>query len=314
MSFYVDYKYNLFLYQTLFKFNLKSYIEPEQPETKRHISTSVLIPKISDKELRELKEIKNIDTEQNKMLETGINTDRNNDKFYSDKKLGNILKRVDEESDVNGNDIDFGTGDRSRSGIKKTFNHLGIGIPIKEVNNNNINSDDKIKNKEIKSAIKTRKGHFPVIINAWTKLGRIICRCCYKKMSKEYINQKLCEGLIENADKEIAKKFEVTEVFKALNELRLIKELVLDENDCYLLENTEKQTITNQVIEQEKQDKINKENEKENFKNLLQYLKSKEKDYQISKFKFHLLRNLKQELKDEIKHHFDDFKKKVVKD
>jgi len=56
--------------------------------------------------------------------------------------------------------------------------------------------------------------------------------------------------------------FDIVEFFKVLNQQRLLKKLLLNENQCYLLDNRELHTLTNNKgIEEDKEIEKNKVNE-----------------------------------------------------
>jgi len=76
--------------------------------------------------------------------------------------------------------------------------------------------------------------------------------CCYDKKVSEYETYKYSDKiniikyeLMKAAEEELEKKLEITELFKVIDQFRLLKKILLNENQCFMLDNREIQNINN---------------------------------------------------------------------
>ena len=107
---------------------------------------------------------------------------------------------------------------------------------------------------------------------------------------------------MNNVETEIESKFDIIKVFKLFNEFFLLKKLLLNETQCYLLKNREVQTITNnkstpiEIIED-----LNEVKEKQKINKLIDYLKTKKQQNNFSNIDLLLLKFLNDDLKIQLK-------------
>jgi len=110
--------------------------------------------------------------------------------------------------------------------------------------------------------------------------------------------------LFEASNKEVNKKIDALSFIKTLEQFNLIKKIVLNESQCYMLQNRELKRIIDtkiKTVEQENQEEL--ETEKENKNKLLAYLNKKNQENSLSSVDLMLVNYLEPELKIEVKNY-----------
>ncbi len=179
------------------------------------------------------------------------------------------------------------------SRVKKTYIHQ-----------QNTNNDILILNKDIKKLIDFKK-------QKRSKVEIQICErfCFYYFYPEQRINKSKKEEkrvkfeFMMAAEKEIEWKSDVLNLWKVIDQLRLLKKIILNENQCFMLNNRDLQTITNK-IEDAKQKSI-KDLDEEKFQKrknkLIEYLKNKKSKTPVELLLFKYVDDdLKTEIRQEI--------------
>ncbi len=140
------------------------------------------------------------------------------------------------------------------------------------------------------------------------KYERWIFTYCYSKRDEIDQQRNLRQHLILAADKEIENKTEIFELWKELDELRLLKKILLNENQIYMIKNRELQRIiVNKEIGQISSNEISSlkeienNNEKKSKRDLIEYLKSIKQFNKIDEIMLKYLdSNIMEEVKEEV--------------
>ena len=170
--------------------------------------------------------------------------------------------------------------------------------------------DDKEKeivlNKEIKQIIeyKRKQQHLEDVYITTVERSFFTYCCCLIKNDKSIEQKDLKYKLFEASNKEINKKIDALSFIKTLEQFNLIKKIVLNESQCYMLQNRELKRIIDtkiKTVEQENQEEL--ETEKENKNKLLAYLNKKNQENSLSSVDLMLVNYLEPELKIEVKNY-----------
>jgi len=191
------------------------------------------------------------------------------------------------------------------------------------INNNNIsnnmNSTSKFRqkfklkeiivNNDVKSLLNYKKQkRDQITIKKCERFCYLSCRCCYINQRKGNKNYNLRYELIDNMEVEVSKKFDIIEVFKSLNQLRLLQKLLLNENQCYLLENRELHTLNNsKTVPRKEIENLSELKEKQRFTKLVDYILIKKQENNLSNIDVLLLKYLNQDLKLQLRKDIDDY-------
>jgi len=111
--------------------------------------------------------------------------------------------------------------------------------------------------------------------------------------------------LLIAAEEILEKKSDIKELFKIIDQLRLFKKIILNENQCFMIENRELQNINydnnkNSILKYNEMVEINKEKYELKKKKLLDYLKKHKEENTFSTIDKLLLNYVDQELKQEL--------------
>jgi len=283
-SFYIDNEYYLFLYEHLYR------LEIEKDENKIENRNKII-------EIQVLQ-----DANKQQSDRSGTPEKQDNSYKHDSSKL-NILARPSNflEKDTN-NVINFPQNPEVLPKISPTSNKNIKSLKILKM----IKKDNTLVNKDVKKLLEYKdKDKEQIKIGNCERFCYINCCCYMKTRNKKDKNYNLRYELINHAETETSKKFDIIEVFKLFNQLRLLKKLLLDKNQCYLLDNRELHSLTHNKIETTDtiQD-LNQIIETENFDNLIEYLKAKEQN--LSNIDLVLLSYLKEDIKNELKKKFPD--------
>jgi len=210
------------------------------------------------------------------------------------------------------NDLSYDKSEDKKDSSKREI--LGVvhdqdQISFNKPRKSNLNFKLKpvIINKEVKNLINYKDKKRETI-----SIGRCerFCYLCFSSFKSQRKNFNLRLELINNAEAEISKKFDIIEHLKVQNQIRLLKKLLLNENQCYLLENRELHLLNNNksikmpltTVEIEDLDLIT---EKQKSAKLIEYLKNKKQDNSFSVVDTLLLKYSNQEMKAKIKTEVD---------
>ena len=276
LSFYLENEYSIFLYQNLFR------LEVERKDDNQEIHGQEIKIELSD--MKTLKEMNEMKTPKEKREVENVKIDINKD--FS-------MNRIDDKKEASSRDF---------LDINDNPDNLSINKPRKS----KFIVKPNIINKEVRNLIKYKEKKREIIVIGKCERFCFLSCCCKSKKVK--YNSRL--ELIKNAEAEISKKFDVIENLKSQNQMRLLKKLLLNENQCYLLENRELHILNNDknnkntTISGELED-LNLLIEKQKTAKLFEYLKIKKQENSFSVVDTLLIKYLNEELKNKIKAEID---------
>jgi len=164
----------------------------------------------------------------------------------------------------------------------------------------NKENKDVILNKEISKIIDFKKQDLePVHI---LPSERCYYNCCYntKKLGKNDLKS-LKFKLLTVYQRELDKRLEILELMKMKDQFKMIKKIVLNENQCFMLQNRDLHKIIDcKIISDEDKLLDNQKYEQLNKEKLIQYLKLKKEKNNISSIDVLLYKYMSLDLKSEI--------------
>jgi len=268
-SFYIDNQYCIYLYNSLFKLE----IEKENSIGANNIELEMNLNK-------------HLNLNINNNLENKENLEKSNLYLNKDSSSADLFKN------------------NSNNSHNLNYSHIEIVVPtpIPITKSNRKESFFKIKenviNKDVKQLISYKEKHKEkVTIRIPERFCYVNC-CCYKNNRMKNKNYNLRYELINLVELEIEKKTNIIEIFKIFSQFQLLKKLLLNENQCYLLENRELHTLANSKSTPiEEIEDLNEIKEKQRTEKLLEYLRKLSKANINSNIDILLLKYLNEELK-----------------
>jgi hypothetical protein len=76
--------------------------------------------------------------------------------------------------------------------------------------------------------------------------------CCVRKVDSKEVNKYRKTNLLNLAEKEINRRLDTLEMLKLIDQIDIIKRLILNENQVFMLNNKGKKILTNQFVEHDK--------------------------------------------------------------
>ncbi len=166
-----------------------------------------------------------------------------------------------------------------------------------------INSSvDVILNKEIKQVIEFKNRKREEITFSSCESNYFIY-CCYdQKVTSEKKGHKPKYELMMAAEKAIEQKTEIFEIWKIIDQLRLLLKVVLNDSQGFMIQHRGKQLITNSENISESSDIKDLEGVKfkRNKEKLIDYLKTRKTDNVLSEVDHLLIKYLDSEIKEEV--------------
>jgi len=165
------------------------------------------------------------------------------------------------------------------------------------------NKEETILNKDIYKLLEpVKKRRDEIKLN---KIERIIftyCNCSRERQSKDD-QSKLKYEMLQAASALLNKKVEILEVLKLNDQFRLMKQIILNESQCFMLANRNLHTIVNNInnLNHKNIDNINEEKHKTKFENLIFYLNDRKNHMTLNDIDLLLYKNLDYDLKEEVK-------------
>ena len=161
-----------------------------------------------------------------------------------------------------------------------------------------LNNKDIVLNKEIIKLINHKKHQLEYV-----KFGAnercFYTYCCYKNGSNEENN--LNFKLLKAANKEIDKRLEILDFIKVMDQLRLLQKIILNENQCFMLQNRElHRVIDTKIYTDDEEAKMKEEKESESRKKLLKYLATRKTEDSLSSTDKLLFNYMEENYKNEI--------------
>ncbi len=164
----------------------------------------------------------------------------------------------------------------------------------------NLSNKEIILNKEISKVIEYKKHELQevqLICCDWLSLKY----CCFNK-KKEGDKEKVTKyELLKAGEREVEKKIEVLDLIRMMDQFRLIKKLILNENQCHMLANREMTNIIDsRVMTAEEEYKENKAKEEKGKSALVEYLLKKHEEGNLNQVDVLLFKYMEPKVKEEI--------------
>ena len=165
--------------------------------------------------------------------------------------------------------------------------------------------NENIINKDVSNIINFKqKKREKVVIRPCERFCYINCASCYitQRFAKKKRNYNLRYELIDQVEIEIEKKLDIIDILKKNDQFRCLKKALLNENQCFLLENRDYHTIVNEKgLPTEKIENLHDLKQKQKFVNLIDYLNMKKSEGSFSNIDVLFLKYLNEDMKDRIK-------------
>ncbi len=161
---------------------------------------------------------------------------------------------------------------------------------------------DIVLNKEIKKIIEYKNQDLVDIKISTSDIWKYNI-CCFSRNRHKFDKEtQLKYDLLNATDREIEKKIEITDLLRMLDQFRLVKKIIMNESQCYMMKKRDKQrVIDTRIVSAEEEDKQEEERENQDKKNLVQYLINKKDEKKISSVDILLFKYLEPDFKTEIK-------------
>jgi len=220
------------------------------------------------------------------------------------KSINNLVsKKVKSLSNKHLNDARFSL-DKNNINLENHESH-------ESHNNHNLDPDkhkpDKASKYTNHSKAILSTNHIPSVIDLKKKKNIIVefshldvwlyryCYCVTKQLNNNEL--KIKNQLLYLAHDLMQKKIDILELVKFIDQFRLLKKIILNENQCYMLENRENQTIINKPVESE--DIFTWKRQKKD-ESLIKYLKNKNDQNDFDHIDNLLYSYLEKEIKDKV--------------
>ena len=273
-SFYLDNEFSIYLYQKLFKLQI-------------------------DTDKLEANKDKNIDVSQVIGNESKLDLELGKDTKHSpeENKDGKISKESKEIFNKDNADNQKSPNQENNSEGQNTPKPFLFQKVLNEIHN----KSDLILNKELRNVIqfKQRK-RLNVEIGRCEKF--VFANCCYSKsLNRRSADDKMRYELTIAAERAIELKTEIFELWKSLDQFRLLIKLIVNESQGFMIQNRGRQLITNEVnlkmTGEEIADLELLKLEKQKTK-LIAYLENRKKNNQLSELDVLLFRYLDEDIKE----------------
>ncbi len=161
------------------------------------------------------------------------------------------------------------------------------------------NNEQVIMNKEIDNIIKYKETPRKEVLISFSERFKY-SHCCKSSDLKE----KEIKGRIEliiAAEEVIGKKSEIFEIWKIIDQLRLLTKLLLNKNQTFMIQNRNFHSIINPKKKSIDLNHFREEKYEENTKDLMKYLKEKKEKNELNAMDLLLFKYLDEDLKQKVK-------------
>ena len=223
-SYYLENEYTSYLQNRMFKFE----VDDSNSDEINNININ----------MKEIKEIDNLDnygyikrnTSNNSNLNNKINIKNQVHQACEATFTANLNNPAENIENIENNEIDS-----IRSNSKLHFNA--------KAKSENPDNDQININKHLNSLNKPRK---KIIISSKDRCHLLVFNCCIKKpILDSYVLKK---EFITIADKLIEDRTEIFELWKQLDQFNFVKKLLLNENQCFMLQNIGSKLIVHKFV------------------------------------------------------------------
>jgi len=298
---YVDSSMQHFFYNKIFKFECNKEYENRNNSQFSFINTEKSILKVEEEKSSARGMIKEY-KKANEKRSVGIISIK--PELIEIKSINNLVsKKVKSLSNKHLNDARFSL-DKNNINLENHESH-------ESHNNHNLDPDkhkpDKASKYTNHSKAILSTNHIPSVIDLKKKKNIIVefshldvwlyryCYCVTKQLNNNEL--KIKNQLLYLAHDLMQKKIDILELVKFIDQFRLLKKIILNENQCYMLENRENQTIINKPVESE--DIFTWKRQKKD-ESLIKYLKNKNDQNDFDHIDNLLYSYLEKEIKDKV--------------
>jgi len=161
-----------------------------------------------------------------------------------------------------------------------------------------MHKQDVILNKEIVKVIEYKKHKlFDVNISACDYFCFTNCCCKFEKDP----NKNMKFNLFKESQKEIEKRIQILDYIKLVDQFKLIQKIILNKNQCYMLQKRElHRIIDSKILSVDEEAKKLEEKEKENRDSLCNYLSTRKSENSLSQIDILLFKYMENEIKSSI--------------
>ncbi len=133
-------------------------------------------------------------------------------------------------------------------------------------------------------------------------IDQYYCLCVESKLEQKHDSKLIRYELLKAAEELLDKKSEISEIFNLLDQFRLVKKILLNKNQCFMLENREIHNINNTNSKRQKKELLELQEEKFNKEkfSLKEYLLKKKNDNSLTEIDKLLLEYLNNLIKEEV--------------
>jgi len=262
-SFYLDNKFILYLYKKMFKLELEE-------------------DNIENIEKNNFKEIERLEAIPKKFA------NNNNNKDFENISNDNSLES-NSDSKVNNLSYLQPTNIKKDSGL--SYNkHL---IKNKE--------KDIVLNRDIHEMIEHKSKLRKEVVIEYCERSMFIYCCGESKYLENGNNERSPKDeLIKAAEAYISKKSEIFEVFRTIDQLRLLSKIILNANQCFMIQNRSLQSIIHRNKSSSTFSTIVEEKFESNLARLTEYLRNKDKNNEFNPIDIMLFKYLDKDIKSNI--------------
>ena len=254
---------------------------------------------IQEKFLKLNHEIKEDSNQNNNQIE--INVLKGN---FSNSKINVVYQpevNMNKIGNKNGQEKQYSINiDNNNDSSKEIINNTK-SFPLSKVNRTlkKMHKLDVILNKEIVKVIEYKKHKlFDVNISACDYFCFTNCCCKFEKDP----NKNMKFNLFKESQKEIEKRIQILDYIKLVDQFKLIQKIILNKNQCYMLQKRElHRIIDSKILSVDEEAKKLEEKEKENRDSLCNYLSTRKSENSLSQIDILLFKYMENEIKSSIK-------------
>jgi hypothetical protein len=181
-------------------------------------------------------------------------------------------------------------------------NRINHAVSIKIDNQDDLlNINNKItKTTRLSDLIKiTNKKRDHIEISYMELFAFKYCLCCAS--DKDTLNNSIVNQLIFNAELEINKKIDTLSILSLFDQFRILKNILLNQNQCFMLDNIGKKVVYNKKINKKKDyTEAFLEMVKKKEKELIAYLKERNDSKELNEIDILLYSTIDEEIKEKI--------------
>jgi len=235
--------------------------------------------------------------------------DNNQDSFASKDNISKFTSsKFDSKSKFNNNIFDLSSSSPNPSQTKLPLTPQTPSSFSKVASNNTQNNQIQLTTVNTANILNTNENRLSGLIDHTKKkrppfeisycelFSYKYFHCC--KSEKEKANSKIRNQIIFQAEHEIDKRVDTLNVFQLFEQFKIIKQILLNQNQCYMLDNKGKQIIYNKKISSKSDySKVMEEKKLRTEEKLIAYLKEKKEKNQVNEVDILLFNLMEEDIK-----------------